>query len=218
MTHPTLTRRAALRGLTASSAALFLGGCTTGLTALPGIETVTRNARQIGFDLWSGVPGTRFGDRVDKTVGSRRVYGPRTWRHPVTGESMQIYIRENRERNGVRIRYLTLNSDGTALSRVFDRRPGQANDRYFINDAFVPIGPWSDGTRRSFAMTQVQAGQAAEFRLLLIMRRTNFVFEGRGGSMEYDWIARTPSGKTVFHERYVYSPGLGFADFDNRLS
>jgi hypothetical protein len=35
--------------------------------------------------------------------------------------------------------------------------------------------------------------------------------------MEYDWIAQTASGRTVFHERFVYSPGIGFADFDNRL-
>ncbi|MEE4188724.1 MAG: hypothetical protein V2I76_09805 [Roseobacter sp.] len=218
MTHSILTRRDALRGLAGGATTVFLGGCAATFPGDPGAGGTARTARQIGFDLWSGVPGSAFGDTVNKSVGSRRVFGPRSWRHPVTGETLQVYVRENREQNGVRIRYLTMNSDGTALSRVFDRRPGQENDRYFVNDAFVPMGSWADGTRRNYNMTQVQAGQSETFGLSMIMRRADFVFEGRAGSMEYDWIARASSGRTVFHERFVYSPGLGFADFDNRLS
>ncbi len=193
------------------------------MSDLPGLpagqQALSAFARQgqIGFELWSGVPGSTFGERIDKTVGSRRISGPRNWRHPVTGETLPIYIRENRERRGVRIQYLTMNNDGTALARVFDRRPGQTHDRYFINDAFVPMGRWRDGTRRSYTMTQVQAGRSERFALSIRMLRSDFVFEGRAGSMEYDWIASSPAGRTIFHERFVYSPGLGFADFDNRL-
>lgn len=222
---PALTRRGALRGLAGGTAALLLGGCGATVpdlrdVALPDLGGLTGAApRRIGFDLWSGVPGARFGDRIDKSVGSRRIYGPRQWRHPVTGETIPIYVRENRERDGgVRVRYLTMNADGTALARVFDRRPGQRHDRYFQGDAFVPQGSWADGTRRRYTMTQVQNGRASEFRLTLRMLRSNFTYEGRAGSMEYDWIARTPSGRMVFHEGYVYSPGVGFVDFDNRLS
>lgn len=218
MTHTILTRRHALRGLAGGAAALALGGCATNLTVNPGALRVAGPTRQIGFDLWSGVPGSAFGDPINKSVGSRRVFGPRSWQHPVTGETLQVYVRENRERNGVRVRYLTMNSDGTALSRVFDSRPGQENDRYFVNDAFVPMGSWADGSRRDYTMTQVQGGRSETFSLSLIMQRADFVFERRAGSMEYDWIARTSSGRTVFHQRYVFSPGMGFADFDNRLS
>lgn len=221
MSHTIFTRRTALRGLVGGSAALALGGCTTALTdavdAVQSAGLVTR-ARDIGFDLWAGVPGSRFGDRIDKRVGSRRIVGPRRWRHPVTGETLTVYVRENRERDGgVRIRYLTMNADGTALSRVYDRRPGQRHDRFFVGDAFVPMGPWRTGSRRDYTMTQVQDGRAARFRLSLRLLRADFVFEGRPGSIEYDWIARTPAGRTVFHERFVYSPGIGFADFDNQL-
>jgi hypothetical protein len=116
MSRTILTRRTALRGLTGGSLALALGGCTTALTDVTAaLQSAggTDRERQIGFDLWSGVPGSRFGDRIDKRVGSRRIVGPRTWRHPITGESLTVDVRENRERDGgVRIRYLTMNDDG----------------------------------------------------------------------------------------------------------
>lgn len=203
-----LTRRTMLMGGAGSAAAVLLGGCTTGIPT---------TQRDIGFDLWSGVPGATFGTQVDKTVGSRRIRGPRSWRHPVTGETLRIYTRENRERNGVKIQYFTMRPDGTALARVFDRRPGQAQDRYFVEDAFVPMGTWGDGATSRYSMTQVQGGRSTAFRITLTMLRANFTYENRPNSMEYDWILRTPSGSTVFHERYVFSPGVGFMDFDNRL-
>lgn len=208
MSSSILTRRTVLSGGASTAAALVLGGCATGVPA---------TQRDIGFDLWSGVPGTAFGSRVDKTVGSRRIRGPRNWRHPITGETLRIYTRDNRERNGVKTQYFTMRPDGTALARVFDRRPGQANDRYFIDDAFVPMGAWGDRTTRRYTMTQVQGGQQTQFRVTLRMLRANFTENGRSGSMEYDWILKTMSGRTVFHERYIFSPGVGFVDFDNRL-
>jgi len=127
-----------LRGLAGGSTAFLLGGCASDLPDLPdvaGLSTISSTVspqRQIGFDLSTGVPRAQFGDRVDK---DRRLTpdhsGPRNWRHPITAETLRIFVRENRERNGVRIRYMTMNADGTALGRVFDHRPGQANDRYF---------------------------------------------------------------------------------------
>jgi hypothetical protein len=221
MTHPILTRRAALRSLAGvPAAALVLGsGLSAGLAqpTAAQVQKAVAGKGIRGFDLWSGVPGSTFGDRINKTVGSRRIHGPHSWRHPVTGETITIYIRENRERNGTRIQYLTMNADGTALARVFDRRPGQASDRVFTGDAFVPMGQWRAGMQRGYSMTQYQGGKTQRFRLSIRMLRTGFTFEGRAGSMEYDWIAQNGAGRTVFHERYVYSPGLGFADFDNRL-
>lgn len=221
MTHSIITRRAALRSLAGiPAAALVLGGGLSMAQAQPAeaqVRKAVAGQGTGGFDLWSGVPGSTFGDRIDKTVGSRRISGPHSWRHPVGGETITIYICENRERNGVRIQYLTMNADGTALARVFDRRPGQAEDRIFTGDAFVPMGLWRAGKRRSYSMTQYQGGKSKRFRLSIRMLRSDFTFEGRAGSMEYDWIARNNAGRTVFHERYVYSPGLGFADFDNRL-
>ena len=221
MSQSTLIRRAALSTLARGSVALALGASAIALpepAAAQQLVAATAGRGRIGFDLWSGVPGTQFGDRIDRTVGSRRIHGPYSWRHPVTGETVTIYIRDNRERNGgLRTSYLTMKGDGTALSRVFDRRTGQTHDRFFVDDAFVPMGPWQAGTRRRYTMTQVQAGRSERFQLTLRMLRTGFEFEGRRGSIEYDWIARTLSGQTVFHQRFVYSPGIGFADFDNRL-
>ena len=50
------------------------------------------------------------------------------------------------------------------------------------------------------------------------MLDADLTFENVAGSMRYDWILTAPNGRTVFHERYVFSPGIGFADFDNRLN
>ena len=111
MSNALITRRRLMTALAGSSTALMLGACTTPALA---------NPTNIGFDLWSGVQGATFGSAVDKTVGSRRITGPHTWTHPITGEAMVIYIRENRERNGVRVQYFTMRPDGTALAHVFD--------------------------------------------------------------------------------------------------
>lgn len=66
-------------------------------------------------------------------------------------------------------------------------------------------------------MTLVHNGRRERFGLSLCMLRSDFEFEGREGSMEYDWIAKTASGHTGFHQRFTYRPGIGFTDFDKRL-
>ncbi len=80
-----VSRRNFLMG---ASGSLLMAGCATAPSGPP---------RDIGFELWSGVPGSTFGAPVNKTVRSRRISGPFNWTHPVTGQTTQVYRRDNQD-------------------------------------------------------------------------------------------------------------------------
>ena len=204
---------------------LLVGGFTLATAGYAAAQTNPSTARRpagraeahIGFGMWLGRPEVTFGENVDVTRGSRRIHGPLSWQHPITGERLTIYVRVNRERDGERVQYLTMRPDGVALARVYDSRPGRT-DRVFVGDAFFPLGLWRRGESRAFQMTEYADGPASQRRLTLTVIDPSREFRGVPGSMRYDWIARNRVGGVVFHERFDYSPGIGFVRFDNRLS
>ena len=211
MTTPHLSRRFFITAL-AGGAVTAVAGCVPDMPViqLPGASA------QLGFGLWAGVPGAKFGDRIDRTVGARRIQGPRRWTHPVTGQRMTIYVRTKREKSGTKTSYYTLRPDGTALARVLDKRPGAAN-RYFTGDGFVPVGPWRSGMTKSYKMAQHMGGKTTRFTVTIRVTRVSFTYKGRPGSMEYIWTERTQSGRKTKQLRYIYSPGIGLADVDNLM-
>lgn len=180
-------------------------------------ETRRVEARDIGFDLWTGVPGTTFGSPVDVSRRSRRIRGPLAWTHPVSGERLEVYELHNRERQGDKRQLYRLSPDGSALARVFDSRPGRA-ERLFLGDAFFPLGRWSRGERRTYRLIEIEGGVRREYLATIRIRRLDHEFGGVPGSLTYDWILTDPAGAKVFDERFVYSPGVGFVKFTNRLA
>lgn len=206
-----LSRRALILSAGAMSA-FALSGCMTSDGGL-----YLSDHADMGFDLWAGAPGARFGDPIDVRHGSRRIHGPFEWTHPVTGENMIVYARRNQESYGEKVQYLTLREDGTALARVFDSRPG-TGERTFVGDAFFPMGVWLIGKRRRYKMVEHTGPVARVFTVQLRVRKSGMAYEGVQDSVQYDWLARDVSDTKVFHERYVYSPGVGLADFDNRMA
>jgi len=211
MTTPALNRRLFVASL-AGGALTAATGC---VPDMPVIQTPGAVA-QLGFGLWAGVPGAKFGDRVDRTVDVRRIAGPLTWTHPVTGQSMTVYARTKWEKSGTKTSYYTLRRDGTALARVLDRRPGAA-DRYFTDDAFFPVGPWRSGVSRSYTMSEHSGGKATRYQVTLTVTKAAFTHKGHSGSMEYIWTERNHSGRKTKELRYVYSPGIGLADVKNLM-
>lgn len=199
-----LSRRAALAGAIA-----LLAGC-----AAP--KPKTAQSRDIGFDLWCGRPGAKFGDKIAVTHGSRTISGPMVWTHPITNEVLSVYERRNREANGDKIQLFRLAADGQSLGRVFDSRPGRG-DRHFTGDAFFPLGPWSRGERRSWAMTEHEGGKTNARTATIRIRRLSFTDDGVDGALRHDWMLMTPDKKVLFDERYVHAPGIGFVSFSNRL-
>lgn len=211
MTQSQITRRLFMAA--AAGGALALGaGC---VPQMP-VARAPGGAADLGFDLWAGVPGARFGDRVDRTVGPRRIRGPRRWTHPITRQTMTIYVRTKRETSGTKTAYYTMRSDGTALGRVFDSRPGRP-DRYFVDDALVPMGPWRDGMARSYAVTEHADGRPVRSTVTIRVTRASFTHRGVPGSMEYVWTRKNASGRKTAELRYIYSPGIGFVDIDNLM-
>jgi hypothetical protein len=177
------------------------------------------DTREIGLDLWTGDPAVAGVSlpQVQVTHGTRTITGPKAWADPKTGQTVQVYERSNAETNGVKTQYFMRRPDGQALGRVYDSRPGQA-DRYFVNDAFFPLGIWGRGESRTFqAIEYTDAGP--QIRIITIkIRRLDFVFRNVPNSLRYDWIMSDDKGNVIYNERYVYSPGVGFAAFDNRLN
>jgi hypothetical protein len=151
------------------------------------------------------------------TSGSRTIRGPLTWQHPVTQDRLQVYERLNRETKGVKRQLFTLNSDGSALGRVFDSRPGSA-DRYFVHDAFFPLGHWRRGERRSYPMTEFQSGKTRTFLATIRIRSLSFEYRDVPDSLKYDWRLTDRAGGKVFDERFIYSPGIGFVKFIDRMA
>lgn len=176
------------------------------------------DTREIGLDLWTGDPAVAGVGlpQVQVAHGTRTITGPRSWTHPDTGETLQIYERSNPETDGVKSQYFVRRPDGQALGRVYDSRPGRA-DRTFVNDAFFPLGTWSRGESRTFqSIEYTEAGR--QTRLITIkIRRLDFTFRDVPHSLRYDWIMKDVNGNVLYNERYVYSPGKGFASFSNRL-
>lgn len=175
-------------------------------------------SRVIGLDLWAGDPAIAgaAAPRIQAAKGTRSLSGPTAWSDPKTGQAVQVYERRNVESDGVRTQLFTIRADGQALGRVFDTRPGRA-DRYFANDAFFPLGTWSRGESRDFTMLEYTEQGPQERTATIRIRRLDFTFRDVPHSLRYDWILRDADGNVLYEERYVYSPGVGFASFENRL-
>ena len=176
------------------------------------------DTRVIGIDLWAGDASLAGADlpQVQAVKGTRTLSGPMAWTHPKTGQTVQVYERRNVEADGTRVQYFERRADGQALARVFDSRPGRA-DRHFVSDAFFPLGTWSRGESRDFQLVE-HTEQGPQPRTATIrIRRLDFTFRDVPHSLRYDWILRDANGTVLFEERYVYSPGVGFASFENRL-
>jgi hypothetical protein len=177
------------------------------------------DTREIGLDLWTGDPAVAGVSlpQIQITHGTRAISGPKAWADPKTGQTLQVYERSNSETDGVKTQYFVRRPDGQALGRVYDSRPGQA-DRYFVNDAFFPLGTWGRGESRTFqAIEYTETGP--QTRVITIkIRRLDFTFRDVPHSLRYDWTLSDDKGNVIYDERYVYSPGVGFAAFDNRLN
>lgn len=205
------------RDFLANTALLLLlpfAGCTDRVAGNEGDDAERRN---LSFGLWAGVPGASFGSAVDVTAGSRRIRGSFAWTHPVTGEQLQVYERINHDKDGLKRQLFTLRPDGAALARVFDSRPGQA-DRVFVNDAFFPLGPWRNGEHRSYPLSVHQAGSKRRYSVAIHVRKISYTYDKVPGSLNYDWILTDDTGQKRFHERFIYSPGIGFVKFSNHLT
>jgi hypothetical protein len=167
--------------------------------------------RFIPIELWTGGEwdGTRelrmtpanlaFGKR-----GEKRITGPVAWTRPGTGETIQVYQRDNRGKRQL----FALSSRGDGLGRVFDSRYG----RDCVDEVKFPLGLWKEGETRGFAVSCNNG--ALRRRIELTIERIDFVHEGVPHSLQFHWVVDGGQGRgTNMH--YIYSPGRGLTSLDD---
>lgn len=170
--------------------------------------------RFIPVELWTGEPWngskelntnraeTRFGDRRQKEIK-----GPMEWKHPVTGETLLVYERTNREKNGVKVQLFAMNEAKNGLGRVYDSRPAFGT-RTFSGGLKFPLGLWKQAETRQFAEKRYE-GSKAEIRTESItITQIDFSYIRAAHCLEFYWVYRD-GGKIVDHQTYTYCPNQG---------
>lgn len=203
---------------------LVLAGCATSGTAWRQSVDKPAGQRFIPVELWNGSrwkgehrltvskADLVFGRRNHKTIK-----GPFPWKHPKTGEVLQVYERLNNTTKGLKRQIFTVNPDGTGLAKVFDQRP-EMPTRYFSSNAVLfPLGDWKVGEKRYFTFDEYVEGKKLKRTAMIYVRRLSFTYQKVDYAMKYDWILTDDTGKMLFHERFIYGPGKSLMYYKNRM-
>ena len=170
----------------------------------------TTNTRFIPIELWTGGEwnGSRelrmtpaslsFGKRGDKHVS-----GPVAWKRPGSGETIQVYERDNRGKKQL----FALSSRGDGLGRVYDSRYA----RDCVDEVKFPLGLWKEGERRVFDVSCNNG--SLRRRIVLTIEKLDFIHEGVPHSLQFHWVVDGGRARgTNMH--YIYSPGRGLTTVD----
>lgn len=171
----------------------------------PGTKT-----RFIPVELWTGgewdggrelkmTPANlSFGKHAEKSVS-----GPIPWKRPGSGETLQVYERNNKGKTQL----FTLSSRGDGLGRVFDSRYG----RDCVDEVKFPLGIWKENETRTF---QVSCNNGALRRtIILTIEKLDFNHDGVPHSLQFHWVV-DGGKKRGTDMRYIYSPGRGLVSAD----
>lgn len=175
--------------------------------------------RRIRIELWAGKDGRGKSpyptvDTVTGRSSNRFIRGPITWTNPRNDERILVYERLKLQKNGKKRQLFTITQDGQGLGRVFDNRLDQP-DRFFENEIIFPLGTWRRGEKRRFEAL-VHTPNGPEIRIQTIkIRRLDYTYRGIEHSLRYDWKNQDSTGKVLFHERFIYSPGKGLVKFED---
>ena len=166
--------------------------------------------RFIPVELWTGAEwdGGRelqmtpanlsFGTRGEKSVN-----GPFPRRRPGTGETVQVYERNNRGKTQL----FALSSRGDGLGRVFDSRYG----RDCVDEVKFPLGIWKENETRTF---QVSCNSGTLRRtIVLTIEKLDFNYDGVPHSLQFHWVV-DGGKKRGTDMRYIYSPERGLVAVD----
>ena len=166
--------------------------------------------RFIPVELWTGASwdGTRelrmapadlaFGKR-----GEKRISGPQAWKRPGTGETIQVYERDN----GGKTQLFALSSRGDGLGRVFDSRYG----RDCIDEVKFPLGVWKENESRTYAVSCNNGTLRRTIKVTI--EKLDFTYDGVPHSLQFHWLVDGGRARgTDMH--YVYSPGRGLVSLD----
>jgi len=170
----------------------------------------TTKTRFIPIELWTG--GEWNGSRELKLAladlsfgkrGEKRIRGPEAWKRPGSGETIQVYERDNKGKKQL----FALSSRGDGLGRVFDSRYA----RDCVDEVKFPLGIWKEGETRVFDVSCNRGSLRRKIELTI--ERLDFNHEGVPHSLQFHWVV--DGGKARGTDmRYIYSPGRGLASVD----
>jgi len=170
----------------------------------------TTKTRFIPIELWTGGEwnGSRelrmtsadlsFGKRGEKLIS-----GPVAWKRPSSGETIQVYERNNKGKKQL----FALSSRGDGLGRVFDSRYA----RDCVDEVKFPLGIWKDDETRVFDVSCNNGNLRRKIELTI--EKLDFSYDGVPHSLQFHWVVDGGKGRgTDMH--YIYSPGRGLASLD----
>lgn len=175
-----------------------------------------KKERFIPVELWTGEPWdgsrelstsaakTKFGDR-----GQKEIKGPMEWKHPNTGETLLVYERTNREKDGVKVQLFAMNEAKNGLGRVSDSRPS-LGARTFSGGLKFPLGPWKQGETRQLEEKRYEGSKSETRTESITITQIDFTYMGAAHCLEFYWVYRD-GGKIVDHQTYTYCPNQGMA-------
>ncbi|MDX1485324.1 MAG: hypothetical protein R3229_12675 [Alphaproteobacteria bacterium] len=191
--------------------------------------------RFIPVELWTGAPwsGKReiemgkadISHDRDHTI--RHFFGPKTWRHNVSGEEFLIYDhrierKRRRARRKFKYMYFTVRPDKQGMGRVYDSRRTLA---YLSPGAKFPLGYWTQGETRVLSATVMprvyketggppttdpdtidRTRTRTRTRLFeMTITQIDFTYEGIEHCLKFKWRAGTKRRTTQVYE-YTYCP------------
>jgi hypothetical protein len=170
--------------------------------------------RFIPVELWTGGAWTgnrdlalpaadlSFGDNFDKYIT-----GPDDWTHPVSGDTVKVYRRENKGK----LQLFTVRKDGAGLGRVFDSR----GDRVCTDGVKFPLGLWREGETRTFAFPCWKNGRSFMRTVRITIEKIDFEHRGVAHALRYLWVADQGDRKGL-NNAYTYAPGKGNVEIEER--
>lgn len=175
----------------------------------------SKQERFIPVELWTGEPWdggrdlttntakTKFGER-----GQKEITGPMQWSHPNTGETVLVYERTNRDKDGsVKVQLFAMNEAKNGLGRVYDSRRGLGTRTYSGGLKF-PLGLWKQGETRELPEKRYEGSKVETRHESIKITQIDFAYQGQSHCLEFYWIYRD-GGKTVDHQTYTYCPDQG---------
>lgn len=166
-----------------------------------------KGTRFIPVELWTGAGWSghrelamtdaelKFGKNFDKTIT-----GPVSWEHPETGQTYQVYERENKGK----VQLFTVRQDGAGLGRVYDSR----GPRLCVDAIKFPLGLWQEGETRRFTFKCWKRGQSFKRTDQITIEEIDFVHEGMPHALRYLWVVDAGNRKGM-NNAYTFAPGLG---------
>ena len=199
-----------------------LQGCASMIS--PWAVNKRADHRFLPVELWTGADWE--GEKqlalapVDFNFGSRghkSISGPKPWKHPVTGETLQVYERINNTKKGIKRQLFAISENKRGLAKVYDERPNAAPRLFSTQAMMFPLGLWRKGEKQTFTFHEFIDGKPVKRTATIHIRRLSFTYKEVKYALKYDYLMHDNRGIIVFHERFIYGPGKSLMYFKNRL-